>query len=112
MARTSTPSRCVVGRIPNPDAPGRELVVLRTEPSAISGLQVAPAHTLMPATPQEVLLRLRLDIHNALEQALFFGARREELRAAVAAELQDALAASEVRAAEATNADASVQAAS
>ncbi len=46
----------------------------------------------MPATAQEVLLRFRLDLHNALEQALFFGAGREELYAAAEAELRDALA--------------------
>ncbi len=28
-----------VGRMPSPDAPGKELVVLRTDPSPISGLR-------------------------------------------------------------------------
>jgi hypothetical protein len=81
-----------VGRMLSPDTPGKELVILRTDPSPISGHQVAPAHTLMPATAQEVLLRFRVDLHNALEQALFFGASREELYAAAEAELRDALA--------------------
>jgi hypothetical protein len=79
--------------MPSPDAPGKELVVLRTDPSPISGLQVAPAHTLMPATAQEVLLRFRVDLHNALEQALFLGATHAELYAAAEAELHAALAA-------------------
>jgi hypothetical protein len=70
-----------------PRRPGKELAVLRTDPSPISGLQVAPAHTLMPATVQEVLLRFRLDLHNALEQAMFLGATHAELYAAAEAEL-------------------------
>ena len=81
-----------VGRMPNPDAPGKELVILRTDPSPTSGMQVTPAHTLMPATIQEVLLRLRVDIRNALDQALFLGATPADVEAAVAAELEEARA--------------------
>jgi hypothetical protein len=98
-----------VGRMPSPDAPDKELVVLRTDPSPISGLQVAPAHTLMPATTQEVLLRFRVDLHNALEQALFFGASREDLYAAAEAELHDALASLHPNGAEVYDAGASAQ---
>ncbi len=98
-----------VGRMPSPDAPGKELVVLRTDPSPISGLQVAQAHTLMPATAQEVLLRFRVDLHNALEQALFFGASREELYAAAEAELRDALASPHPNGTEAHEAGGSAQ---
>ena len=85
-----------VGRIPNPDASGKELAVVQTDASPVNGLQVVPAHTLMPATVQEVVLRLRVEISNALAQAAFLGADPEALAAAVEAELHTALAGVEV----------------
>ena len=79
-----------VGRLPDPELSGRDLVVLHVSPSPVSGLQVSPAHMLMPATITDVLLQLRADVRNALDQAVFLGASPSDLKAALFAELPDA----------------------
>lgn len=78
-----------VGRIPAPDLPGRELVVLQTGPEPLRDLQTAPAHTLMPVQPLEPVLALRVEVAEAIERAQFFGADPVTIYEAILAELAE-----------------------
>ena len=71
-----------IARTPGPD--GRDLAILQTSPTAQT---VAPAHLLMPVSPDEAVFEARMALAAAIERARFLGVDAETLRTLLDEEL-------------------------
>jgi hypothetical protein len=73
-----------VARLSVPADMGRELVILQTAPHK---QEVAPAHLLIPVTPDEAAFEARMALVQAIQRGRFLGLSNADLAALFAAEL-------------------------